>query len=157
MKRLPVQVDGVAIYTLRAPGSKVVRYVGSTERPRRRLYGHISDARRNVRGAKNAWVRSLLAKGERPVMHIERVVPVERREDEERRMIGLCDRRRIFNVSEPRGTSEGRIVKVVGIRASPSDLRGRDRYIAKYGGTKTSAVMAIFHAGLVALGYRAAS
>jgi GIY-YIG catalytic domain len=65
---------GFYVYTLRAKGDGV-RYVGLTQRPRRRWYLHVSNATGAERAVRRdlpvyVWIRAVVARGERPVMDI---------------------------------------------------------------------------------------
>lgn len=59
----------IFIYALRDPRDNVVRYVGSTANPRRRLNGHCCIGSAGSK-AKRAWVAELAATGLRPSMEI---------------------------------------------------------------------------------------
>lgn len=62
-------METIKIYVL--SDSSGIRYVGQSKRPSKRYYRHIFDAKQ--KGFKNkrcAWIRSLLNKGQRPVMEI---------------------------------------------------------------------------------------
>lgn len=62
-----IQNKTVFIYTLEHPETGVVRYVGKTDNPKRRLEEHYNDKRALH---KSNWVKSLRAAGLRPVMQI---------------------------------------------------------------------------------------
>lgn len=65
-KRLP---DGaVMIYALFEPGSDVVRYIGQTRTPGRRLWVHSSASNNKGSRLVQNWIRGLLARGLAPVM-----------------------------------------------------------------------------------------
>jgi hypothetical protein len=60
------------IYALLDPDSKVIRYVGCSQNPQDRLYGHLREAilpsRYNPK--KNNWLRSLIQQNKRPLIKI---------------------------------------------------------------------------------------
>lgn len=66
MIEVPSVEDWVAIYTLSAPGSKKVRYVGATKMPLKRLVGHMKDS--GIDTPKGQWIQSL--GGAVPVMTV---------------------------------------------------------------------------------------
>lgn len=64
------------IYRLDDPETGETRYVGKTNDPKKRLRGHIRDARRE-RYHKGYWITNLLARGLKPLMVIIEEVPFE--------------------------------------------------------------------------------
>lgn len=54
----------IIIYTLSDPQDNLVKYVGITSRPKRRLYEHINYDENNP---KSAWIKSLVKKGLNPI------------------------------------------------------------------------------------------
>lgn len=72
MQDLPRESDTWFVYNLvdsRHP--TVVRYIGITNAPRRRIASHLSTARRHAEtGHKGAWIRSVLASGAAVIMQI---------------------------------------------------------------------------------------
>lgn len=65
----------VSVYFLCEPDSEVIRYVGYTSMPTRRLAGHVASALKYQRNThKDNWIRSLARDGKQPVMKITRVV-----------------------------------------------------------------------------------
>lgn len=60
------------IYTL--SDSTGVRYIGKSDTPDQRYRGHLKDAKRN-KFRKDKWIKSLLAKGEKPILEILDEVP----------------------------------------------------------------------------------
>lgn len=62
------------IYTL-SDSTGNIRYVGKTSYIKQRLYAHIKESKTNRKSYKNSWVKSLLNKGERPIIDIIDVVP----------------------------------------------------------------------------------
>lgn len=59
------------IYALRCPDTSEIRYIGVThQKGRRRLNGHLVEARGGQIGHKDNWVRSLLGKGKEPVWDV---------------------------------------------------------------------------------------
>lgn len=56
------------VYHLVDPITKIVRYVGKTATPSARLRAHIKDAEASDNTDKKRWIRSLLAKGLKPIM-----------------------------------------------------------------------------------------
>lgn len=71
---LDIIVDGEilsVIYGLYDPENQIVRYVGQTVSPKKRLKDHVSEANCNIRfNRKNNWIRSVLKEGRRPEMMI---------------------------------------------------------------------------------------
>lgn len=64
-----------AIYVLCDPDG-TPRYVGKTNRPRQRLWSHLSMAKsRPWQSVGAAWIKSLLDEGRRPVMQLLEIVP----------------------------------------------------------------------------------
>ena len=67
-------MNTIKIYTL--SDSNTIRYIGQTNNPKKRIYKHIFEA--NNSGGKNkrcSWIKSLLNKGERPILEIVDEVP----------------------------------------------------------------------------------
>jgi predicted DNA-binding protein YlxM (UPF0122 family) len=62
------------IYTL-SDESGNIRYIGKTNTPRKRLYSHIKECYSNKKSHKISWIKSLLNKGERPIIEIIDIVP----------------------------------------------------------------------------------
>lgn len=56
------------VYHLVDPNDRLVRYVGKTTTPAARLRGHIKDAQAGDNTEKKRWIRSLLARGQQPIM-----------------------------------------------------------------------------------------
>lgn len=65
------------IYTLTDPTTGLVRYVGKSDVPKKRIQSHIREARVRVdrRDYKNNWIRSLLNENKLPVLEIIDEVP----------------------------------------------------------------------------------
>lgn len=64
------------IYTLSDPTTDEIRYVGKANEPRKRLNDHIKESKSTSSTShKNSWIRSLLSKGQQPVMEIIDDVP----------------------------------------------------------------------------------
>lgn len=62
--------DVVYIYGLADPNTLRIRYVGKSNNPKERLTGHLSERSLHTKNEKNAWLRSLLEQGLRPVLII---------------------------------------------------------------------------------------
>jgi hypothetical protein len=63
------RVGWVTIYALVDPNTEEVRYVGKTQASVvRRLSDHISGARRNKQDYKSRWIRTLLRRGQSPLL-----------------------------------------------------------------------------------------
>lgn len=63
------------IYVLKCPLTMDVRYVGKCTNLASRLRQHISESRdESLRSHKATWIRSVLAKGLRPIMEVEAVI-----------------------------------------------------------------------------------
>lgn len=58
------------VYHLVDPNTRTVRYVGKTSTPKSRLRAHIQDAREGDNTEKKRWIRTLLEKGQEPIMVI---------------------------------------------------------------------------------------
>lgn len=58
-----------AVYHLKDE-TGAIRYVGITKQPKRRLGGHLREARAGGRARRSAWVRSLLTRGVKPTFEI---------------------------------------------------------------------------------------
>lgn len=63
------------IYVLRCPLSGLVRYVGKTSNPRKRLTDHMRAARAGEQHHRAKWIRVLLAQGLRPLLEVLHSVP----------------------------------------------------------------------------------
>lgn len=64
------------IYALTEPGTTIVKYVGKTDRPAKRLRDHVQPSALAVKCRRTSWLRGLLNKGQMPGMAILEVVPV---------------------------------------------------------------------------------
>lgn len=62
--------DSYGLYTLSDPRTQLVRYVGQSVTPRRRLTGHIRDARQGKHGHVCNWIRTLLAQELTPQLNV---------------------------------------------------------------------------------------
>jgi hypothetical protein len=70
----------VAIYALCEPDGEI-RYIGKAQHPRNRLEAHLSEARAGAGGHRCNWLRSLLERGERPLLTVlDRIPEAEWRE-----------------------------------------------------------------------------
>jgi len=58
------------VYHLIDPIDDIVRYVGKTTHPGRRLSGHIADAKKRQNTAKKRWIAGLLDVGEKPMLKV---------------------------------------------------------------------------------------
>jgi len=58
------------LYTLKDPITNIVKYVGYSKNPKRRLWEHIRDAKRGLKTYKSCWVKSLLDIQQVPIMEI---------------------------------------------------------------------------------------
>jgi hypothetical protein len=66
------------IYTLSDPITKEIRYIGKSNTPRKRLYYHVKEASKNLSlSYKNNWIKSILNKGEKPIIDILDEVLIE--------------------------------------------------------------------------------
>jgi group I intron endonuclease len=63
------------IYTL-SNSNGVVRYVGKTDNPKRRLREHLYESKKNPKNHKHYWIKSLINKGEKPILDIIDSVPI---------------------------------------------------------------------------------
>lgn len=57
------------IYTLLDPISNIVRYVGKSNNPKKRLYEHLRNCYSSI-NYKNNWIKSLLSKNTKPILNI---------------------------------------------------------------------------------------
>src|ERR1035437_6239545 len=64
------------IYTLKDPTTNEIRYIGKTSYVKQRLYAHIKECKTNMKSHKISWVKSLLEKGEKPIIEIIDEVPI---------------------------------------------------------------------------------
>ena len=62
-------MEMVIIYTLSDKNGNI-RYIGKSNEPRKRLYSHIKECNRDSKSHKVNWVKSLLSKGEKPIIEI---------------------------------------------------------------------------------------
>lgn len=62
--------ESIWIYALCDPNTLRVRYVGKSNNPKERLSGHLSERSLRAGNEKNAWLKSLLLQGLRPVLII---------------------------------------------------------------------------------------
>jgi hypothetical protein len=60
----------VYIYALCDPVTMRIRYVGKSNNPNERFSSHLSERSLKVKNEKNAWIKSLLEQGMKPVMII---------------------------------------------------------------------------------------
>jgi ribosomal protein L25 (general stress protein Ctc) len=58
------------IYTLSEPETGRIRYVGKANNLKRRMYGHLNEAKRNGKTKKDNWIKKLQKLGKSPVMEI---------------------------------------------------------------------------------------
>ncbi len=57
------------IYALRDPRTLEIRYIGKSDKPTHRLWYHVSNTRKE-KNRKSNWIKSLKAKGLRPILEI---------------------------------------------------------------------------------------
>jgi len=62
----------IYVYCLMDPFTSEIRYIGKTDNPKSRLAAHCNDQSTCHR---TNWIRSVLAKGKRPIMHMLQEVP----------------------------------------------------------------------------------
>ena len=90
------------IYHLVDPATRAVRYVGTTQNPRRRLAGHIAESKKRQNTEKKAWIFDLLRRGMQPVFIVVATAETETaaRDLESRQ----CHKHlaTIFNMHDPR-------------------------------------------------------
>ncbi len=65
----------VYTYTLNEPDTGDVRYVGKTDKPKRRLQEHMRPSSLRAMTYKNNWIKSLMQRGLRPTMAVLHVHP----------------------------------------------------------------------------------
>jgi predicted GIY-YIG superfamily endonuclease len=61
------------LYTLKDPITNIVRYVGYSKNPKRRLWEHLRDAKKGLKTYKSCWIKSLLDTQKVPIMEIIKV------------------------------------------------------------------------------------
>jgi len=79
------------VYGLLEPETKIIRYVGQTNKPQKRLNDHISEAKTNLKfNRKNNWIRSLLKENKKPeIMILEEVETID-----------LCNKAEVFHIAQ---------------------------------------------------------
>ncbi len=133
MRRPPDGVDGVAMYALLAPGSRTVRYVGSTKTPRKRLASHM---REGGHTEKCRWIADMRRRGEVPIMRILEVVSEGfGRRVRERAWIVRFARTVVNDRSNPlrKKPTPALGVKIVAARLTHEDLARLDAFGKKMG------------------------
>ena len=65
------------VYHLVDPSTRTVRYIGTTTNPKRRISGHIAEAKLRQNTEKKAWIHYLLGTGSRPVLAVVQSVETE--------------------------------------------------------------------------------
>lgn len=58
------------LYILKDPLTKEIRYVGYSKRVKKRLWEHIRDAKSGVKTHKSNWIKSILVRGELPIIEV---------------------------------------------------------------------------------------
>lgn len=72
------QMDKICyIYTLNCPDTNIVKYVGQSVNPKKRLQTHINKSNISTKTRKKAWIKGLSKCGKKPIMSIIDVVPLE--------------------------------------------------------------------------------
>lgn len=61
------------LYTLKDPITNIVKYVGYSKNPKRRLWEHLRDAKKGLKTHKSFWIKSLLDIQQVPIMNIIKV------------------------------------------------------------------------------------
>lgn len=59
-----------SLYVLKDPDSLIIKYVGYSNNPKRRLWEHIRDAKKGVKTYKSHWIKSLIDNEKIPIMEI---------------------------------------------------------------------------------------
>lgn len=77
------------IYALCEPGTRIVRYIGKANNPKKRFGEHLLHSKKND-AHKNCWIRSLLAVGQRPELVILSETPSVTWQAEEMRYIAAA-------------------------------------------------------------------
>lgn len=77
-------LDLSAIYALVDPRDDRVRYIGKANEPLRRLHLHVHPINLRGRNHKQQWIKSLIAVGLRPRLHVICWVPLEHWQEAER-------------------------------------------------------------------------
>jgi hypothetical protein len=60
---------GVAVYFLRCPITREIRYIGKAKCVRHRYNGHVAEAKLGI-SPKDRWLKNLLRKGIRPIVDV---------------------------------------------------------------------------------------
>jgi len=98
----------VTIYKLISPIDNSVKYVGQTRYPlKRRLEGHLTDARRNVQNYKSKWIKSIMNKGLIPIIEEIEVVSFDEKNERERYWISYYGRKNLVNGTDGGECREG--------------------------------------------------
>jgi len=59
-----------SLYVLKDPNTLIIRYVGYSNSPKRRLWEHIRDAKKGVKTHKSYWIKSLIDNQQSPLIEI---------------------------------------------------------------------------------------
>ncbi len=59
-----------SLYVLKDPNTLIVRYVGYSKNPKRRLWEHIRDAKKGVKTHKSNWIKSLIDSQQTPLIEV---------------------------------------------------------------------------------------
>lgn len=125
-----MKMKTVYIYSLSDPESEEIRYVGKTVDPFNRFWGHIHEAKNNIKGKnedKAKWIKSLLEKGIRPKLDILEEVLTEVWEEKEKEWINKYEREGNNLLNKTKGGKTGIISENCKIALSKSKNRGRKK------------------------------
>ena len=56
----------IYIYTLTDPNTNMIRYIGKSNNPDKRLRIHLIEARRGLKSYRSNWLRKLITMGQKP-------------------------------------------------------------------------------------------
>lgn len=102
------------IYVLKDPTTQIVRYVGKTIYPKKRLNGHISECKyKNVKHKRGNWIRSLLKKDLLPIFEVVKVCRLDEFEKYESHFIKEYKSKYLTNSDETGQGNSGRIREVL--------------------------------------------
>ena len=79
-----VKLGTIYIYALKCSDTLQVRYIGKARNPKKRLWGHVSEAKKGANTHKNNWLNKLLSEGKRPKVEVVEETTDEKWEERER-------------------------------------------------------------------------
>lgn len=100
----------IFIYVLIEPLTNIIRYVGASKNPERRLKDHIKEANRGKKNHRYDWIRKILSKNDFPIMKIIEETNIEVWEERERYWISYYGRENLVNGTDGGDGVTGRII-----------------------------------------------